>query len=65
MKTLYKSYMVLVLGIAAFSSAMGQKTSTEYDDMYYIPSDKKSVQSAEKQETVPSSTPAQKRNHRL
>ena len=33
--------MVLVLGLSAFSSAMGQKTSSEYDDIYYIPSDKK------------------------
>jgi len=54
MKTRYSLYMVLVLGFAALASAIGQKTSKEYDDMYYIPSDKKSVQSAEKQEPVKS-----------
>ncbi len=56
MKNLYKSFFVLVLGIAAFSSVMGQKSSSEYDDVYYIPSDKKSVQSTDKTEVVPSST---------
>jgi hypothetical protein len=55
MKKLYKSTFVLVLGIAACSSVMGQKSS-EYDDVYYIPSDKKTVQSTDKPETVPSST---------
>ena len=56
MKKLYNSFFVLVLGIAACSSVMGQKSSSEYDDVYYIPSDKKTVQSTDKTETVPSST---------
>ncbi len=56
MKKLYKSSFVLVLGIAAFSSVMGQKSSSEYDDVYYIPSDKKTVQSSDKTEAAPSST---------
>ena len=56
MKKLYKSFLVLVLGIAACSSVIGQKSSSEYDDVYYIPSDKKSVQSSDKTEVAPSST---------
>ncbi len=56
MKNLYKSFFVLVLGIGACSSVMGQKSSSEYDDLYYIPSDKKTVESSDKTEVVPSST---------
>ena len=56
MKKLYNSFFVLVLGIAASSSVMGQKSSSEYDDVYYIPSDKKSVQSTGTTEVTPSST---------
>jgi hypothetical protein len=52
MKTNLKSYMVLVLGLFAFSCIMGQKTASEYDDMYYRPSDKQVTQQAEKQEIV-------------
>lgn len=52
MKTQYRSIAVLVMGLAAISCAFGQKTTTEYDDMYYIPSGKKAVQPAEKQEVV-------------
>jgi hypothetical protein len=56
MKNLYNSIFVLVLGIGAYSSAMGQKSSSEYDDVYYIPSDKKTVQTSDKTETAPAST---------
>lgn len=52
MKTRYRSIAVLVMVLVAFSGAFGQKNTTEYDDMYYIPSGKKSVQPAEKQEVV-------------
>ena len=48
--------MVLVLGLFAFSCVMSQKTSTEYDDMYYIPSEKKAVQAADKQEPATGNT---------
>ena len=50
MKTFIRSYMVLVLGAFVFSGAYGQNNSAEYDDMYYIPSEKKSAPVQKKQE---------------
>src|SRR5512133_3443983 len=49
MKTYLRSYLTVLLGLFAFTCVMGQKTSQEYDDMYYIPSEKKVVQSADTQ----------------
>jgi len=48
MKTTLHTYMVLVLGLFAFTGAMGQKTSSEYDDIYYRPSEKKQAPTVEK-----------------
>ena len=40
MKTTLRAIMVLVAGILTFSGSIAQKTSPEYDDLYYLPSDK-------------------------
>ena len=57
MKTNLRSYMVLALGLFAFSFATGQKTVSEYDDIYYIPSSKKAVKTEAVQEPVTLETP--------
>ena len=52
MKTNLRSYTVLFLGFFAFSCAFSQKTTSEYDDMYYIPSEKKATPAIQQQTPV-------------
>jgi hypothetical protein len=58
MKTTLRSQMVLALGLLATSGAIGQKTSSEYDDLYYIPSDNKSAPVEVKQAAAAPEAPA-------
>jgi hypothetical protein len=61
MKTTLRLYMFLVLGLSAFTCAMSQKnskTSSEYDDIYYIPSEKKAAPSVQQQAPGTIETPA-------
>ena len=53
MKTFIKSILFLITGLFAFSCSMSQKTASEYDDIYYMPSkDKVAPVAAVKQEPV-------------
>jgi hypothetical protein len=58
MKTTLRIGMVLVSGLLMLTSATGQKTSSEYDDVYYIPTEEKQVPVIEKQVAATPVAPA-------